>query len=142
MPLSEEQLVVATDNERKPKTPAGDKTILIVEDEDLVAEVIITALSDVGYKTLRAANGKDGLGLFLNENHKVKLIISDVIMPEMSGPDMVKAISSKGHTVPVLFLSGYTDANLTELHEKSRAELLKKPFSLADLYTRVEQLIQ
>lgn len=145
LPLTE-KLESESELEVKPAAKTGlhrgTGTILVVEDEDDVALVVVSALDQAGYDVIRAGNGAEGLEAFLEHAGRVRLIVSDVIMPEKSGPAMLEEIRARGFSVPVLFLSGYTDDALTDLRGESDLELLRKPFTLAELVDRARALIQ
>lgn len=114
----------------------GSGTILLVEDEDMVRAVAERALSRAGYTVVTAANGEDGLERFA-ELAEVDLLVSDVMMPQMDGPTMAGEIRRKRPDLPVLFMSGYAEAQLRESIALSNVAFLAKPFSVAQLVEAV-----
>jgi len=132
---------VATADEKEPatiKTPPSRKsswgtgTILLVEDEDMVRAVAERALTRQGYTVLTACDGEQGLEV-LEETEKVDLLISDVVMPNMDGPKMVREARSARPDLPVLFMSGYAEEQLRKSIDIPNISFLPKPFSVAQL---------
>jgi two-component system, cell cycle sensor histidine kinase and response regulator CckA len=114
----------------------GSGTILLVEDEDMVRAVAERALSRAGYSVITAANGEEGLERFV-ELAEIDLLVSDVMMPHMDGPTMASEIRRKRPDLPVLFMSGYAEAQLRESIALSNVAFLAKPFSVAQLVEAV-----
>lgn len=114
------------------KSQWGSGTILIVEDEDMVRAVAERALTRAGYSVVTAAQGEEGLERFA-EMEKVDLVISDVVMPTMDGPAMVRAMRAKRPQLPVLFMSGYAEEQLRQSIDIDHVAFLPKPFSVAQL---------
>eukprot|EP01035_Chromulina_nebulosa_P000057 gene57-91_t len=97
--------------EEKPTDLWGSGTILLVEDEDMVRAVAERALSRQGYTVLTAEHGEAALEL-LARCEKPDLLISDVVMPLMDGPTMVRHVRSRYPDLPILFMSGYAEEQL------------------------------
>ncbi len=117
----------------KPKAPAwGTGKILLVEDEDVVRVVAERALIRCGYQVVCAANGEEGLERLASEAG-VDLIVSDVVMPVMDGPAMVRAVRADHPTLPVVFMSGYAEETLRESIDLANMGFLPKPFSVEQL---------
>lgn len=110
----------------------GSGTILLVEDEDIVRAVAERALVRAGYSVITASQGEEGLERFA-ENDKIDLIISDVVMPTMDGPAMVRQIRSERPDLPVLFMSGYAEEQLRQSINIDDVAFLPKPFSVVQL---------
>jgi PAS domain S-box-containing protein len=127
--------------DRKTRAP-GAGTVLVVEDEPAVAGLVKQALESEGYQVMEARNGAAALRLFRKDGGDVDLILTDVVMPIMSGPELVAQILDNRPDLPALFMSGYTDDILTR-HGFSIADvhLLRKPFSSAQLVDKVRQAI-
>jgi two-component system cell cycle sensor histidine kinase/response regulator CckA len=124
---------VAAPPPAKPKKSQwGTGTILLVEDEDMVRAVAERALTRAGYTVVTAAQGEEGLERFA-QMEKVDLIISDVVMPTMDGPAMVRAMRAKRPDLPVLFMSGYAEEQLRQSINIDDVAFLPKPFSVAQL---------
>jgi two-component system cell cycle sensor histidine kinase/response regulator CckA len=122
-------------------TPAAARgsVVLLVEDEDPVRKVVREMLQRQGHSVLEASNGKEGLALA--RTHPIDLLITDVVMPVMSGPELVERIAAFAPSVPVLYTSGYTDDAVipTSLHQASA--FLHKPFDMNSLRAEVAKLL-
>jgi len=114
------------------RTSWGTGTILLVEDEDMVRAVAERALSRQGYTVLTAADGEQGLEV-LARSEKVDLLLSDVVMPNMDGPAMVREARATHPGLPVLFMSGYAEEQLRKSIDIDNVAFLPKPFSVAQL---------
>jgi two-component system, cell cycle sensor histidine kinase and response regulator CckA len=125
-------------------TPAalGTETLLLVEDEPQVRAVAARALRSAGYRVLEATNGRDGLQVARRERDAIDLIVSDVVMPEMGGKEMVELSRQFLPDVAVLFVSGYTAGNFPSPSEDPSANIfLQKPFTPQELLAMVRQVL-
>lgn len=115
------------------------KTILVVEDDSAILSLIQEVLGDEGYRVLSAINGKEGLEQTVNQGPD--LVISDLMMPILSGIDMARALRAdpRYQQLPLVAISGALkpDATLDALF----TAFLAKPFSLGDLIALVEQML-
>ena len=114
------------------KSQWGTGTILLVEDEDMVRAVAERALTRAGYTVVTASQGEEGIERF-GKMEKVDLILSDVMMPTMDGPAMVRILRGQRPDVPVLFMSGYAEEQLRQSIDIDHVSFLPKPFSVAQL---------
>ncbi len=114
------------------KSQWGTGTILLVEDEDMVRAVAERALARAGYTVFTASQGEEGLERFAGME-KVDLVVSDVVMPTMDGPAMVREMRKKRPALPVLFMSGYAEEQLRQSINIDDVAFLPKPFSVAQL---------
>jgi len=110
----------------------GSGTILLVEDEDMVRAVAERALTRHGYTVLTASNGEEALEV-LNGGAAIDLLISDVVMPTMDGPTMVRIARKTWPDLPILFMSGYAEEQLRKSIDLDRVAFLPKPFSVLQL---------
>ncbi|MCY7271112.1 MAG: response regulator [Sphingomonas bacterium] len=110
----------------------GSGTILLVEDEHMVRTVTERGLTRHGYKVMSASNGEDALEL-LASGEPVDLLISDVVMPVMDGPTMVRAARKDWPDLPILFMSGYAEEQLRKSIDIDNVAFLPKPFSMIEL---------
>ena len=110
----------------------GSGTILLVEDEHMVRTVTERGLTRHGYKVMSASNGEDALEL-LASGEPVDLLISDVVMPLMDGPTMVRAARKDWPDLPILFMSGYAEEQLRRSIDIDNVAFLPKPFSMIEL---------
>ncbi len=125
--------------EVKPAEPkredfSGRGRILIVEDEESVRAFAVRALTSRGYTVMEADSGEVGLEVLEEDKQGFELILSDVVMPEMDGPTMLKELRKRGIKTKVIFMSGYAeDAFEKNLEGASDFVFLQKPFSLKQL---------
>ncbi|MES2903095.1 MAG: response regulator [Pseudomonadota bacterium] len=110
----------------------GSGTILLVEDEHMVRTVTERGLTRHGYKVLSASNGEDALEI-LASGEPVDLLISDVVMPLMDGPTMVREARKDFPDMPILFMSGYAEEQLRKSIDIANVAFLPKPFSMIEL---------
>jgi len=118
----------------------GSGTILLVEDEDMVRTVAERALTRNGYTVVTATNGEEGLEI-LEERQDFDMIISDVVMPIMDGPAMVKQAREQLPDIPVLFMSGYAEEQLRKSIDVANVSFLPKPFSVQQLSQAVRDTL-
>jgi PAS domain S-box-containing protein len=122
--------------------PHGDETILLVEDEEPIRRVAKRILEQLGYTVLTAADGEEALTLFREQGSAIELIISDVVMPRMNGPDLIAALRREGHKVPVLFATGYASSEiLREHHTLGGARFIEKPWTVESLARQVREVL-
>lgn len=133
--------------EAKEKAPptdlTGAETILLVEDEDGVRSVAARTLETRGYQVLSADNGETALELLETHGEPVDLIVTDVVMPAMDGPTMVKEIRARFPQTRVIFMSGYAEDAFGEGADRpSDFVFLPKPFTLQKLAKTVKDVLQ
>ncbi|QUL39323.1 response regulator [Erythrobacter sp. JK5] len=119
---------------------AGGK-VLLVEDEDMVRAVAERALSRAGYEVTACPGGEEGLSA-IAEGGEFDLIVSDVVMPGMDGPAMVRAIRKQRPDIPVLFMSGYAEEQLRKDIDIPDMHFIPKPFSVAAIGDKVAAVMQ
>jgi PAS domain S-box-containing protein len=130
-------------------SPAGDAsahrdgaTVLVVEDEDPVRRLTCRILAGSGYECLEATGGEEALRLYGEHRDHVALLLSDVVMPGMSGQELVERIASQGSAPPVLFMSGYTDEAILPREHPDGGTLLHKPFTAEALLRGVREALE
>jgi len=127
----------------QPKDLTGRGTVLLVEDEDAVRSFAARALGQRGYHVLEATTGTEALEVFSSHNGDVDLVVSDVVMPEMDGPTLMKHLRSERPDVKIIFISGYAeDAFRRNLSDKEDFMFLQKPFDLKELAAAVKAALQ
>jgi len=120
----------------------GSETVLLVEDEDSVRELIRETLTAKGYKVIEAAHGEAGLAVAAAYSGKIDLVISDLVMPGLGGRAMVHELAKTRPESKVLFLSGYTeDAVSSEGVLDGGTAFLQKPFTLQSLSRKVREVL-
>jgi two-component system cell cycle sensor histidine kinase/response regulator CckA len=104
------------------------KTILVVDDEDSLRTLIGRMLEREGYSIVAAANAAEGIRLAASHNGAIDLIVADLMMPGMNGPEMVKELLARRPNARVLYLSGYPDDAVSREGLEQGANFLQKPF--------------
>jgi PAS domain S-box-containing protein len=126
-----------------PQPPqGGTETILLVEDEAIVRRLVAEILEAAGYNVLQAADGPSALELLRRHALPIGMLLTDVVMPGMSGPEVAKAVTAMRPGTQVLYTSGYTNSQIDHhgVLEPGIA-FLQKPFTAADLTGKVRSLL-
>lgn len=118
----------------------GSGNVLLVEDEDMVRAVAERALTRAGYQVTSASNGEDAL-VQMETMDSIDLLISDVVMPNMDGPALVKHVRENLPELPVLFMSGYAEEQLRKTISLDNVAFLPKPFSVSQLIEKVQDVL-
>jgi PAS domain S-box-containing protein len=120
----------------------GDETILVVEDEPEVREIVVRALRRGGYRVVVCGSGAEALALVERGDARPQLVVTDVVLPGMDGRSVAEALRSRDPGVRVLFVSGYTQ-DVVEDHGVVDAGIgfLQKPFTPSDLLARVRMVL-
>ena len=123
--------------------PRGQETVLVVEDELAILNMITQVLTGLGYSVLRANSPAEAIRLAQEHGGEIRLLITDVIMPEMNGMVLARSLQSLRPGLKSLFMSGYT-ANAIAHHGVLEDGIcfIQKPFSLPDLATKVRQALE
>jgi two-component system, cell cycle sensor histidine kinase and response regulator CckA len=120
----------------------GCETVLLVEDEDMVRNVTTLLLESLGYRVLKAANGQQAMRLFETSSEKIDLLMTDVVMPDMTGQEVAEALLARDPSLTVIFQSGYTDDVMVRQGIwDAQVALLKKPFSREVLSQKVREVL-
>jgi len=120
---------------------AGDETVLLVDDDHGVRAVGCRILSDYGYTSLEASGPKEALEIVERHRGPVHLVISDLVMPEMGGPELAKRLLVSRPAMRVLYMTGYTEKAVREPLASTRTKLLVKPFSRQALLRTVREAL-
>ena len=124
------------------RPPRGSETVLLVEDEPAVREMTQAALQRHGYTVLPAASGAEALQIAQANHGAINVVLTDVVMPGMSGPQLVERLREDQPRLAALFMSGYTsDAVLRHGIETGEADFLQKPFSTSALAAKLRQVL-
>ena len=142
LPAFQEEVHEETDNQQEPDKLGGDETILVVEDEYLVRELVCDTLQNSGYKIIEASNGKEAVELYQSNNNRIDLVLTDVIMPEMSGRKLVETLIEQYPDLKSLYMSGYTDdAIIRHGVLEPGMNYIQKPFSPRALLAKINEVL-
>jgi CheY-like chemotaxis protein len=141
LPLAAAELAVPTPPIAEPVTPKGGReTVLLVEDEAALRELEQVTLEDAGYRVHAAANAQEALELA--GRHAFDLLVVDVVMPGLSGPQLVEELRSRGHELPAIFVSGYgSDEFSSRGLLAGKATVVEKPFAADTLLAKVREAL-
>lgn len=136
--------VLAAEQDAAPatsKAPARQATILVADDEPAVRSVTARFLELEGYRVLQASGGKEALALLQECGAQVDLVITDMVMPSMTGRDLAEAIHRQHAPTKVLFVSGYAQGTLRDEGLTREQQVLHKPFNRAQLTEKVRSIL-
>jgi CheY-like chemotaxis protein len=112
-------------------------TILVVEDQRVIRELVEQTLSEAGYRVFSAAGPREAMAIAEQQSTAIDLLLTDVVMPQMRGPELAARLRVQRPDLPVVFMSGYTGESL-ENAGVDAGELLEKPFGTDALLARVD----
>jgi PAS domain S-box-containing protein len=138
-----DEIAVVPSGEAAPyqRTPSGE-TLLLVEDEEAIRDVTERILTRAGYRVIAATGGLDAVALAGGHDGEIQLLITDVVMPAMPGPEVAERVCRIRPGVEVLYMSGYARSVLASRGKLAPdANLIEKPFSAAALVEKVGQLL-
>jgi PAS domain S-box-containing protein len=136
--------VEGEDNRDEETSPSlrGQETILIVEDEGGVRELIWKTLTDHGYTVLEARHGRDALTVAADHPHSIDLLLTDVVMPEMGAGELADQLLAIRPDVKVLFVSGYTSDEVVRRGiSRKEVAFIQKPFTTEELMKKVREVL-
>lgn len=143
LPAAKTESIHQSKEPQQPELPLGSERILLVEDEDSVRMLGKEILTACGYNVIEAADGSEALRLALNAENPIDLVITDVVMPQMGGRELVERLMAANPQIRVLFTSGYTDdAILRHGIIDKGADFLQKPFTFEALSRKVRALLE
>ena len=126
---------------RKPGTTKGSETILLVDDEEGVRKLVHAVLDSGGYTVIEAANGSAALSIYEKNSHKIDLVLTDVVMPQMNGFELAAHLAERNPDLQVLYMSGYRDCPMTGTPGESPPAFLNKPFTPGVLLAKVREVL-
>jgi signal transduction histidine kinase/ActR/RegA family two-component response regulator len=142
LPQADEQMEAAREELPEKRLPRGGETVLVVEDDKDLRSLMAQALKQQGYKALEAANGEEGLLLFDKYRQEIDLVVTDIVMPLMSGFELTDLLMPLSPHMKVLYISGYPDnPALQKRYLNRETHFLPKPFSLEDLAIKVRKVL-
>jgi CheY-like chemotaxis protein len=141
MPASEIDAVAAVPSELT-SFPGGTESLLIVDDEDALRQILRTAFTRKGYRVVSASNGLEAIEILGNPSHSIDAVLLDINMPGASGIEVLRSIKAHRPELPVLVLSGHISAETRiVLEHLGQTDTLSKPYRLDELGRRLRFLI-
>jgi PAS domain S-box-containing protein len=141
-PVTQENRTAPSKKERTEKPQTGNETILLVEDEEALRRSGKRVLERFGYTVVLAADGEEGLREFRSNREGIDLVISDMVMPNLGGAELYRALRDEGEMVPFLMVSGYTgDESMDRKLLDPGVMILPKPWDISDLLKQVRGLL-
>jgi len=141
-----DEAAITERNEAKTRVQKADLTgngrVLLVEDEDVVRSFAVRALSRQGYEVLEAADGLEALEVFAEHGGDVDIVVSDVVMPGMDGPTMLKELRKARPDIKIIFVSGYPNEAFQQALGEETFAFLPKPYSLPQLAAKVKEQLE
>jgi PAS domain S-box-containing protein len=131
----------ATPDEPEPAVDSGAEVVLVVEDEDTVRALFVRVLRRAGYDVLEARNGLEALVMSEEHSGEIDIMVTDVIMPGMNGPEAVKRLLRRRPRMKVLYISGYTEDIVLQQDAGKTLNHLQKPVSPATLCLAVRHVL-
>jgi len=120
----------------------GTETVLVVEDQVEVRKFAAAALHDYGYGVIQADNAGEALSIFERERGRIDLVLTDVVMPILSGRELADRLRKRWPEIKILFMSGYTeDAALRDGLVEGKAEFIQKPFAPEQLARKIRKML-
>jgi two-component system cell cycle sensor histidine kinase/response regulator CckA len=142
LPVAKEALSEPEKASSVPTRAAGKETILVVEDETGVRELACEFLKASGYAVLEAGDGVEALQLVAEYKGQIHLVLTDVVMPRMSGRELENRMKHARPGVKVLLMSGYSEHfQAPERNSEGESEILQKPFSMSSLAARIREVL-
>ena len=122
--------------------PSGSETVLVVEDDASLLTLARDSLTELGYRVLTASSGRAALEVLEGEGGQVKILVTDVVMPEMGGFELAKRSRGCVPGLPVLFVSGYTkEQSFAPGHERERLHFLEKPYTPLSFARKIREIL-
>lgn len=142
LPLSDRKPVSLRQEPRPTRATGGGEAILLVEDEPAIRDLFEASLTADGYRVLSARDGQEALERVAEWGAEIDLLVTDVVMPRVSGPELVRRLAASCPRLEVLYMSGYSnEGDLSAMSEDERAAVLQKPFSPKRLKSEIRRIL-
>jgi len=143
LPRHQESAIPAGGTAPGPLEPRGTETVLLVEDEDMVRNLLRDVLMQAGYSVLEARHGVEAVRVCEQYGAPIHLVITDVVMPEMGGTELVRRLTHLRPQIKFLYISGYTDdALIRQGVRREEVSFLHKPFTRLVLTQKVRDILE
>ncbi|HVY62341.1 MAG TPA: ATP-binding protein, partial [Planctomycetota bacterium] len=139
LPRVDEALTARPGSDSDPTRLRGSETVLVVEDEEVVRRLARRSLEQAGYRVLEAGRGQDALDLAARHAGAIDILVTDMIMPGMSGRQLAERLAAARPGLRILFMSGHTEQS--PLDGAPGSAFLQKPFTPSDLASRVREVL-
>lgn len=142
-PLTEQPAhIIQESSEKWENIPGGDETILFVEDEESMQQIVKTFLGLKGYHVISALDGREALRIFTEQKDQIALVLSDIGLPRLSGIELCHALRRIAPNLPVILASGYIDPNMkSEVLKEGGVEFVQKPYAPSDILNKLRRAI-
>ena len=141
LPVTPDENGAETDRGPRALQLNSSRTVMVVEDETSVRRFVTAALTAAGYRVLQAANAEEAICQLEQQPELIDLLLTDVVMPGMSGPELVARICQDRYNLMVIYMSGYDRDLIDRATLKPAAGFLEKPFSTAALLSKISELL-
>jgi two-component system cell cycle sensor histidine kinase/response regulator CckA len=122
-------------------SPKGSETILVVDDEEGVRQVVCAVLRSNGYDVLEANNGTTALAAYEKNGHKIDIVLADIVMPQMDGLVLGHELNTRAPGLKILYMSGYRDMAANGAAGEPSKPFLHKPFTPDALLSKVREVL-
>lgn len=135
--------VAPEESEKTQKRAAknASETILLVEDESGVRELASEFLRSAGYKVLEAHDGMDAIDVASRYDGEIHLLLTDMVMPRMSGRELMEYLTTKRGSLRIVIMSGYSEYSIKKRDDSDGTLMLPKPFSMSTLLAKVREAL-
>ncbi len=142
IPAPQEEKMLDIENAKTEAKQGGTETILFVEDEQLLREIVQSTLKSMGYKVLTAANGKDAVEIYKNNFKDIALVLTDMGLPKLLGADVFAVLKEINRDVKVIFASGFISLETrSELLKEGAKGFILKPYNLNEMLQMVREVL-
>jgi two-component system, cell cycle sensor histidine kinase and response regulator CckA len=141
LPSAEDKLAAKTPSEAEAAAAGRQGTILLVEDDEIMRSLTRQMLREQGYTVVEATNGKAALEWVQANDGKIDLLLTDVVMPAMSGPELAERLAVSHPSLKVIYMSGYTGELMEASERLKRGILIEKPFSRTALLNLLDKTL-
>jgi len=142
-PSEGKKTVLDEEEEQTGNLLSGSETILFVEDDIQVREFTSEALKSLGYDVIAADNGKEALSILSNRSKNIKLLFTDLVMPEMGGKELADIVSKVDPSLKILFTSGYSENHVIERGiQKKKVNFIQKPYTFHEISREIRKILE
>jgi CheY-like chemotaxis protein len=142
LPAMEDEVETAVQESASAYRRGNGETVLVIDDEENIVQITVATLEHFGYRTISAADGAQGLSVYKDRPGEVDLVLTDMSMPEMDGPSMIKALRSIDPSIKIVGMSGLMNSEQTaELESLQVAAFLTKPFTAEKLLNAISDVL-